>query len=132
MNIPDDKLRNHLAALGVDVSQVQESFVRSGGHGGQNVNKVSTCVVLTYAPLHLTVKMQDGRTQAGNRATAWTLLRDKVIALKKAKAAAARAVSEQKRRQKRARPRWLKREIVKAKVMRSGVKQTRKKPVVED
>lgn len=132
MNIPDDKLRQHLEALGVDVSRVEETFVRSQGAGGQNVNKVSTCVVLHYAPLHLTIKMQDGRTQAGNRATAWTLLRDKVIALKKARAAAARAAQEQKRRQKRARPKWLKREILKAKSVRSTVKKARRQPQMED
>lgn len=132
MNIPDDKLRQHLESLGVDVSRVEESFVRSQGAGGQNVNKVSTCVVLHYAPLHLTIKMQDGRTQAGNRATAWTLLRDKVISLKKAKAAAARAVQEQQRRQKRARPRWLKRQILKDKAVRSTVKQARRQPTAEE
>lgn len=132
MSIPDEKLRNHLIALGVDVNRVEESFVRSQGAGGQNVNKVSTCVVLHYSPLHLTIKMQDGRTQAGNRATAWNLLRDKVIALKKSKAAAARSEREQQRRQKRKRPNWLKRELVKFKAQRATVKKARRQPVNEE
>lgn len=132
MNIPDDKLRQQLEALGVDVNRVEENFVRSQGAGGQNVNKVSTCVTLHYAPLGITIKMQDGRTQAGNRATAWKLLHGKVIAQKKAKAAAARAQREQERRQKRKRPNWIKREFVKFKTNRAAVKKARQQPVNDE
>jgi peptide chain release factor 2 len=71
---PPDDVRAHLLALGCDPAAVQESFTHSGGPGGQNVNKVSTAVRLTYAPRNLVVKMQEHRTQAANRLAAWRLL----------------------------------------------------------
>jgi protein subunit release factor B len=132
VNIPDDKLRQQLEALGVNIGGVEENFVRSQGAGGQNVNKVSTCVTLHYAPLGITIKMQDGRTQAGNRLTAWRLLREKVIDLKKAKASAERSKREQLRRQKRKRPNWLKREFVKLKTRRTSIKNARRSPVSDE
>jgi len=56
-----------MARLGIREADLEESFVRSGGPGGQNVNKVSTCVVLKYRPSGLVVKCQKGRSQAMNR-----------------------------------------------------------------
>jgi protein subunit release factor B len=53
--------------LGIRESDLEESFIRSGGPGGQNVNKVSTCVVLKYVPTCLVVKCQRERSQAMNR-----------------------------------------------------------------
>ena len=43
-------LRQRFADLGIDEKDITERFVRSGGHGGQNVNKVSTCVYLKHIP----------------------------------------------------------------------------------
>lgn len=132
MSIPDDQLRQQLETLGVNASLVRESFVRSQGAGGQNVNKVSSCVMLYYPPLHLTVKMQEDRSQSSNRNAAWHLFLAKVIALKKARVAAVRDAREQKRRQKRQRPKWLKRELVKFKVKRTSTKNARRKPATEE
>jgi protein subunit release factor B len=71
---PPDDVRAHLLALGCDPSRVEESFTHSSGAGGQNVNKVATCVELRYAPRNVQVKMQEHRTQAANRMAAWKLL----------------------------------------------------------
>ncbi len=60
--------------LGVKESDFKESFIRSGGPGGQNVNKVSTCVVLRHLPSGLEVRCQRERSQALNRFLARRIL----------------------------------------------------------
>jgi len=67
--------------LGIRESDLEESFIRSGGPGGQNVNKVSTCVVLKHVPSGLVVKCQRERQQAMNRYWARRILVDRMDAL---------------------------------------------------
>ncbi|MGQ0644120.1 MAG: peptide chain release factor family protein, partial [Elusimicrobiota bacterium] len=49
-------LEERMLKVGLREADLEESFVRSGGPGGQNVNKVSTCVVLTHRPSGTTVR----------------------------------------------------------------------------
>ena len=56
------QLTQRMTALGVREADIEESFVRSGGHGGQNVNKTSTCVMLLHRPTGLQVKCQATRS----------------------------------------------------------------------
>jgi len=99
------QLARRMAALGVCETDIEESFVRSGGHGGQNVNKTSTCVMLLHRPTGLHVKCQATRQQGLNRFIARRLLLDKIEAMKTGFVAARRAEIEKIRRQKRKRSR---------------------------
>ena len=72
------ELRSKMEKLGLKESDFEESFVRSGGAGGQNVNKVSTCVVIRHRPTSLEVKCQRERSQALNRYLARRLLVEKI------------------------------------------------------
>ena len=94
-------LAHRMAALGVRETDLEESFVRSGGHGGQNVNKTATCVMLVHRPTGLLVKCQTTRHQGLNRFLARQRLLDTLEARRRAEARAERTRKEKLRRQNR-------------------------------
>ena len=98
-----DLLAQRMAALGVREADLEETFVRSGGPGGQNVNKTSTCVLLLHRPSGLQVKCQATRHQGQNRVLARHLLVEKLESERRRQVAAERAERERLRRQKRRR-----------------------------
>src|SRR5580698_6533510 len=99
------QLAQRMVALGVRESDIEETFVRSGGHGGQNVNKTATCVMLLHVPTRLQVKCQATRQQGLNRFMARRLLLDKIEELQTGHVAAEVSRIEKIRRQKRKRSR---------------------------
>jgi protein subunit release factor B len=123
----EEQLFQRMNALGVEESDLDETFVRSGGHGGQNVNKVATCVMLRHIPTGTQVKCQDTRRQGMNRFLARTLLLDKLENERKNRARAAKTRRERARRQKRKRPRAVKERILASKAHQSEKKQRRRK-----
>ena len=98
-------LEERLARLGVRAEDLEESFVHSGGKGGQNVNKVATCVVLVHRPTGIAVKCQRERTQGANRLIARQMLADKIEERKLGAASKRQQEAEKIRRQKRRRSR---------------------------
>ncbi|MCX6896898.1 MAG: peptide chain release factor-like protein, partial [Verrucomicrobia bacterium] len=93
------QLARRMAALGVREADITETFVCSGGHGGQNVNKTATCVMLLHAPTQLRVKCQTTRQQGLNRFIARRVLLDKIEELQTGRVAAEVAEREKIRRQ---------------------------------
>lgn len=123
----ENALLQRMQELGVSEKDIEESFVRSSGPGGQKVNKTSTCVQLFHIPTGFTVKCQRERSQSLNRYLARRLLLDKIEQAQKGFIAAAKDKAEKIRRQKRKRSRRAKEKILKLKHQRTETKLLRAK-----
>ena len=106
---------------------IKESFTRSSKPGGQNVNKVSTCVILEHIPTGIKVRCQEERTQIQNRYRALHLLVHKIKEYHHQKKLAEIDRYEKMKRQSRTRPDYLKEEILKKKHEQSKKKKMREK-----
>lgn len=98
-------LAEKMERLGIREEDIEETFTRSSGPGGQNVNKVATCVQLRHRPSGITVKVARERSQALNRFLARRSLAGKIATLlygeDSAQRKKARKVIKQKKRRKR-------------------------------
>lgn len=125
-------LRARMHALGVRDADLSEQFVRAQGKGGQNVNKVATCVVLRHEPSGIVVKCQQERSQALNRFLARRALLDRLEARQRGALAAAEAERARIRRQKRRRSRRAKEKMLADKRAHANKKAARRTPSADE
>ncbi|HTZ10774.1 MAG TPA: peptide chain release factor-like protein [Candidatus Margulisiibacteriota bacterium] len=127
----EEGLKRRMASLGIKEADLAEKFIRSAGAGGQNVNKVSTCVHLRHLPTGIEVKCQQERSQGLNRLLARRLLASKIESLVLGRESEKQKKIEKIRRQKRKRSRRAKEKMLKFKKLRAEKKELRKSPAIE-
>lgn len=130
--LKEQALRDRMEELGLREEDIQESFVRSGGRGGQNVNKTSTCVHLKHLPTGVEVKCQKERNQALNRYHARVLLANKVDEMIRGRESEEIREREKIRRQKRRRSRRAKEKVLADKAKQSDKKKLRSESFRDD
>ena len=121
------EIAQRMRSLHIFEKDLDEQFVRASGPGGQNVNKLSTCVVLIHRLSGIKVKCQKERSQGLNRITARELLCRKVEAERRKVLARAQQEREKSYRQKRKKPAALKELILEEKRRQAVRKQNRRR-----
>ena len=129
MDFPVDlrpPMRELAARLRLDPLEVEESFVRGSGAGGQKINKTSSAVQLRHRPTGIEVRSQDYRERPVNRLIAWKRLIRKLEEKALGRESAAAKKAFKLRKQKATRSRKAKRKMLADKRHRGEIKEARK------
>jgi protein subunit release factor B len=120
-------VRDEENGMKLDDRDLVEEFSRSGGRGGQNVQKVETRVVLRHIPTGIRVVAQDERFREANRIQARKRM-VRALAEREKKIRLAQAAERSKERSRKARRSWgATRELVEGKRKRAKIKAGRGK-----
>jgi protein subunit release factor B len=119
------ELHQRMERLGIREADLRETFCRSGGPGGQHVNKVSTSVTIRHVPTGLAVTASDSRSQSLNRQLALERLLDMFEKQRAEKRQQRLAEASKARRQKTKRSRAAKARLVEGKRRRGETKKLR-------
>ena len=120
-------LHARMSELGIREKDIAESFVRSSGKGGQNVNKVSTCVRLKHVPTGIEVRSEESRLQAKNRFRAREILVGKFSRTLQDEELRRKGLANRARKTKWKRTGRAKERVLESKKKRSDKKSSRKK-----
>ena len=100
-----EELEQRMQKCNLFEKDIEEKFIRSGGSGGQKVNKSSSCVYLKHIPSGLSVKIQESRSQGLNRYYArkrmCELLENKILGKESPEAKRIEKIRKQKDRNRR-------------------------------
>ncbi len=125
VDLPPDMLAK-AAGLLVRPEDVEENFIRGGGHGGQKINKTASMVQLVHRPTGIEVRCQKHREQSKNRLSGWKLLILKIEERVKGKESEKAQTIFRLRKQKARRSRKAKEKMLADKKRRGAIKETRK------
>ena len=120
------RIQSRMAAAGLADADVEESFVRGSGSGGQKINKTSSCVQLKHVPTGTIVRCQETRSREANRWLAREMLAERLLQARESALSARRQEEEKIRRQKRRRSRRQKARMLADKKRQSEKKALRK------
>ena len=126
--LKEKQLKEKMEGLNIREEDIEEAFIRSGGKGGQHVNKTSTCVYLKHVPTGIEVKCQEERSQAMNRYRARVIITNKIEQLVKGRESQEIQRIEKIRRQKRKRSKRAKEKMLAEKKI-TGEKKRLRGPV---
>lgn len=111
--------------LQLSPADVEENFIRGGGHGGQKINKTSSTVQLKHVPSGIEVRTQRFREQSKNRLEAWKMLILKLEEKEKGEESRLAQEAFKIRKQKARRSRRAKEKMLDEKRHRGTVKDAR-------
>lgn len=120
------RIQSRMALAELADADIEETFVRGSGSGGQKINKTSSCVQLKHLPTGTIIRCQETRSREANRWLAREMLAERLLQARESELSARRQEEEKIRRQKRRRSRRQKARMLADKKHQSDKKALRR------
>ena len=120
------RIQSGMALAELADADIEETFVRGSGSGGQKINKTSSCVQLKHLPTGTIIRCQETRSREANRWLAREMLAERLLQARESELSARRQEEEKIRRQKRRRSRRQKARMLADKKHQSDKKALRR------